>query len=227
MQLDVETLRDFSKYYGNRYLKGRDDRVYFCHPVRGDDLDNNSMKFSVENSAKDSWETETIRFEAFPVRFWFGLPRLGSVVVESELLYLSHVPTRDGSRGLDHSRMAYHSFNGNERGDLSRFDPYMLGSLQAPHIPRQILYPVRVGLGEALQLLGEGKDIAYALTDRRFGVFLSTTYEYPILTYKDTVVGTIENGELLLMQAGFTVPDLEMYVHPLTVVEYQRPKRKV
>jgi hypothetical protein len=197
MILDVETVRDFLKYYGSRYLKGRDGLPYYCQGPSGDDIARNQISVYKPKAKLDEWKQETVPFSQVDGKFLFGLYRLGTLAIGDELLYLSYYPTREGYRGLDANRIYVHSFNGaevQEHGagafNLDNITDFRL----PPSAVKALLFPVRYTLQEAIRVITEGGVVAVALEDPSFGIYQSAYNEHPYLTYKNDVVGEIKEG---------------------------------
>ncbi len=198
MMIDVESGADFVQYYGSRYLKGKDGRVYWCtHPAQRGLRNINSVEFQVSHPNENSWVRETLKFEELPNRLFFGLPKLGCLVLGDELLYLSYWPTRDGGRGLDLNRIQMTSFNSFDlqREGIKVFSLENYQRLLRPDKVKALLFPEYTPLSEVSEAIANPLErLAFAL-DYNFGVFLSSQDESPVLTYKHRRCGSLVNGE--------------------------------
>lgn len=231
MLMDVDNASDFVKYYSGKYLKGRNGKVWYCGNQRtNEDLDRDQLLLHTEDNT-GAWVVKKLVLKNLEDAVYFGIPPLGSLVVnDTELLYVSSAPRREGARGLDIGRLSFNSFNGAELATLGA-DPFMLDyfgeQTRGRALAKQFLFPTRLPFLEALECIKAEKGIAYCLTDRRFGLYLSSSFHSPILTYMDRKVGyvgtyerplTQTNTHWLQMMRKEEVPDIEEVVHPLKVV---------
>lgn len=202
MILDVETGADFYKYYRHRHIKGKDGRVWYLerdterhHP------EYNYLEFSVTNK-DDKWERMNVAFVQTPDLMLFGLPRLGCIELNNELLYGAYLSTREGSRGLDTSRIIWTSFNAYELKEWGLVPFTDRGEWGHGKMPvkdiKKILFPRRYVLGDALKILRDPDTNKLAVSlqgspDGCWGLYLAATSKVDelSLTYKTYVVGTI------------------------------------
>ncbi len=198
MLIDVENMADFIQYYGQRYLRGRDGRVYWVVAHGRHPHGVNVAEFFVSHPTENRWVSEQIRYEDLPTRVFFGLPPLGTLAINDELLYLSYMPVRDGGRGLDTRRILCHSFN-NFDLHKHKIEVFSVDTFRRQVLPdkvRAVLYPEYSDTQTITEALAnpEITRLAFAI-DANFGVYLSSQSDVPMLTYKDSVCGTWESGE--------------------------------
>jgi hypothetical protein len=203
MRVDVENGADFIQYYGNRYLRGRDGRIYWVvHPPQRGLRNIETIEFMVSMVAENNWERKVIPFTELQNTVYFGLPPLGVFAIKNELLHLSYLPSRDGGRGFDLNRIVKVSFNTLDmrKAGIQGFSLEDFHRLRAPERIRAILYPEYLAWDEAMEAFRpqgeEGLPVRLAVAlDKNFGLFLSSQSEFPVLVYRNSVCGRAEEDE--------------------------------
>lgn len=201
MRTDVESFDDFCQYYTGRFVKDRNsaDTIYRVVGKASDTL----CLFERYNHGRKSSDTVQWSWPQVQDCVLFGLPRLGAVVYKNELLYLYYRADRNGGRGYDPRRIDMVSFN----SWLLRKSSHAvvnMDTLDSPPFAYLATRNIHTTWNEAVSDLLGDKPIkaAYALS-YNFGAFLGENVK-PSLTYKNDVVGHIEDRDTAVLTPAFS-----------------------
>jgi len=215
MRQDVESFEDFIQYYSLRFVKSRTHGEMFY--IRGRDVGQTVLtdKYVHGRLAQQGFR---IPWSQIPSMVYFGLPRLGTVAYNHELLFLYYRPRRHGGRGYDSARIRFSSFNGRDLKALGlpTFDKNLL--TYAPFVHLSMIHN-HTPWGKATDELfsDNPKTPVYALSFN-FGIFLPASKEYPVLTYKTSEIGDVVSPSLIRLKPKYSEHDaLVERVVPSTV----------
>lgn len=190
MRIDVEDYDDFIQYYRGHLVRGREEGFLYHVSDRGED--GNTVIMNVYKDGRLQERHKQFHFREVQKLIYFGIPRLGMVVVNDMLGFLSYDVARQGGRGFDPSRVQVTTYGtwGWERAS-GRFFPAG-AELSRGEIASQVLFPKRVDWERAhVDLLNDTPTRpAYALT-WNFGIYLDSGFVHPLLVYKDRQVGEL------------------------------------
>lgn len=203
MRQDVENFADFRQYYQGRWVPGRElGLIYYV----GGPVDNTRNVFTAYVNGVAQDEVVLGEKEIFS-KIQFGLPRIGMLAYQDELLYLYYRTSRNGSRGLGFDRVVTHSFN---HADLQIHGLVSTRTLLAGRnatgaLAHAVLWSksYHQSLEHAYADLTAKRplSIAYALA-YQFGVYLRA-YGTPVLCYRTHEIGEVLGPNAVKLYSRF------------------------
>lgn len=187
MRQDVESFNDFLQYYAGHYVKGRQPeqifRIVVAHTATSAIIE--------EFQGGKRIKSEVMTWDMIKNCILFGVPRLGMVTLNNELLFLYYKAARAGGRGYDPARINFTAFNSWTLARTGQ-QTFTRASLSEGGVASRAMFSEHTPWDVAVKdvLAPKINRPAYALS-YNFGVYLQGEYLNPILCYKTTAIGEI------------------------------------
>lgn len=186
----VDNPEDFSRYFSGSYIARRENGLLVPFYVRA--------QFPVDNGRDAQVElyewiggrklNSLVRFSTILEQYKITCPRLGTISTSDSVVYITLVPSRQYKKGLAEERVKIHRFM--ETPKLPMFHDLVTYIFNPVYFPPEVL----------LKKLEDGERIGGALSPN-LGIFVSNNARYPMLVYKNNVVGEIKEDEVKLLNA--------------------------
>jgi hypothetical protein len=199
---DVETIQDFSRYYGNSWVGWHPTDAAHIQPMYVGSMRNNNTEVTVRALSKLSTGFEVegytyINWQDLKDHIDFGLPPIGMYREGPTFVYAAYSSPRSPRKGYRPRDLHLCEFN-----SWAIRKNYARGSRDSYDWVWHTFNPEYPPLAKAIETLNSGESVGVPIS-RTLGVYTLPNYRYPMLAYKRWNVGYVVDYATIMISRQF------------------------